>query len=437
MEVVRSLQQFNMDEQVPESSKHEITNDHAVLIPGIPSIKSVMPYVEAVAVVIGSCHIHSVFEESDHIKIYLKDTRFVDILVNNGVSILGRQINVDYAVPRADKVTLSNVDPIIPDSILTKLLCFYGSPVSAMIHEKIAVNSEYSHIECGKRKIYMKIFPEKKVPTKINFTYQNMYFRIDVLVEPCEKNNVCETLSTENEERVVGDEDDNDLLEVESSVNIKPNIQDLELKKQPTAKQLAYFNRGKNKSNPATNMASRLKRRAKKGWYKTRHTTQTSRITQKKKTKLRLAVQRHLAARRKKKVKAQSGNPEFLGNNLSSIDENKKLPNKLDSTDTIGENSHSISANEMTNCLTQYVLDSKELEEFLLRTKFHRCPLQVAREFLGDNYCPVAVEALKSQLLEYLNMSKDVALKFRIKRLLSLMNPKDEIDSKDKSMHTD
>ncbi|GFS34099.1 uncharacterized protein TNIN_16791 [Trichonephila inaurata madagascariensis] len=410
-----------MDEQVPESNKHEITSEHAVLIPAIPSIKSVMPYVEAVAVVIGSCHIHSVFEDADHIKIYLKDRRFVDILVNNGVSILGRQVNVDYAVPRADKVTLSNIDPIIPDSIITKLLCFYGTPISSIIHEKIAVNSEYSHIECGKRKIYMKIFPEKKVPTKINFTYQNMYFRIDVLVEPCEKSSVCESLPTENEERVMEDEDDNDLLEVESTVNVKPNIEDLMQKKQPTDKQLAYRNRGKNKANPATNMASRLKRRAKKGWYKTRHGAQTNNIAQRKKNKLRLAVRRHLATKRNRRVKEQN-----TSHNSESVNESNNLLNRHDSEDMIGENSHSVSASEVSQSVSQYPLDSKELEAFLSRTKFHRSPLQVAEEFLGDNYSPITVEALKSQLHEYVNINKDATLKLRVKRILAAMNPKDK-----------
>ncbi|GFU00178.1 uncharacterized protein TNCV_801601 [Trichonephila clavipes] len=387
-----------MDEQVPESSKHEITSEHAVLIPAIPSIKSVMPYVEAVAVVIGSCHIHSVFEDADHIKIYLKDTRFVDILVNNGVSILGRQVNVDYAVPRADKVTLSNVDPIIPDSILTKLLCFYGTPISTVIHEKIAVNSEYSHIECGKRKIYMKIFPEKKVPTKINFTYQGMYFRIDVLVEPCEKNSGCESLPAENEERVMEDEDDNDLLEVESTVNRK-----------------------KNKANSATNMASRLKRRAKKGWYKTRHGAQTNDVAQRKKNKLRLAVRRHLATRRNRRVKEQN-----TSHNSESVIESNNLLDRHDSEDMIGENSHSVSASEVSQSVSQYPLDSKELEAFLTRTKFHRSPLQVAEEFLGDNYSPITVEALKSQLHEYVNINKDATLKLRVRRILTAMNPKDK-----------
>ncbi|GFQ88325.1 uncharacterized protein TNCT_472481 [Trichonephila clavata] len=410
-----------MDEQVPESSKHEITNEHAVLIPAIPSIKSVMPYVEAVAVVIGSCHIHSVFEDSDHVKVYLKDTRFVDILVNNGVSILGRQVNVDYAVPRADKVTLSNVDPIIPDSILTKLLCFYGTPISAIIHEKIAVNSEYSHIECGKRKIYMKIFPEKKVPTKINFTYQNMYFRIDVLVEPCEKNNACESLPTENEERVMEDEEDNDLLEVESTVNVKPNIEDLILKKQPTDKQLAYRNRGKNKANPATNMASRLKKRAKKGWYKTRHGAQTNNSAQRKKNKLRLAVRRHLATKRNRRVKEQN-----TSHNSESLNDSNNLLNRHDSGDVIGENSHSVSPSEVSQCVSQYPLDSKDFEAFLSRTKFNRFPLQVAVEFLGANYSPITLEALKSQLHEYININKDATLKLRVKRILAAMNPKDK-----------
>ncbi|GFS90264.1 uncharacterized protein NPIL_393671 [Nephila pilipes] len=424
-----------MDEQVAESCKNEITIEHAVLIPAISSIKSLMPYVEAVAVVIGSCHIHSVYEDNDHIKIYLKDTRFVDILVNNGVCILGRQINVDYAAPRADKVILSNVDPIIPDSILMKLLCFYGSPESAIIHEKITTNSEYSHIVCGKRKIYMKIFPEKKIPTKINFTYQNMYFRIDVLVEPCEHDSVCESLPNNDEERIVVDveetrevnDEDIDLHENESSVNLKPNIEDLiPKKKHLSAKQRAYHNRGKNKTNHATNMASRLKKRAKKGWYQQRYSTRATIISEQKKNKLRLAVRRHLAAKRNRKVKEQDiiNNPESSGNSHSISDENEKKAIKRDSSE-IGEQSYSVPSNEMPWLVPQYPLNSKELEEFLSKTKFHRLPLQVAVEFLGDN-SPAAMEALKTQLYEYLKVLKDATLKARVKRILGLMDPKDK-----------
>ncbi|KAF8794497.1 hypothetical protein HNY73_002472 [Argiope bruennichi] len=407
-----------MDEHVFESGKHEITSEHAVLIPTLATVKSLMPYVEAVAVVIGSCHIHSVYEDQDHIKIYLKDKRFVDILVNNGVTILGRQINVDYAVPRADKIILSNVDPIVPDSILMKLLCYYGNPVSAIIHEKIATNSEYSHIECGKRKVYMKIFPEKKIPTKINFTYQNMIFRIDVLVEPLAREDVCEPVSvpTTNQEENI-DENSNDMEEEESSNNIKPDIEEAVPRRKPTPRQLAYHRRGKSKTNSASDMAHRLKRRARKGWYGTRNAMSRNKFAQQNKERLRLAVKmkRHLVAEEKKRLRTSTAvlKTEASQNN-SATEENSS--NTVESKDALDQSSLAIK--EVSGHVAQFPLNTKDMIDFMKKTRFHRDPVQIAWEFLEERNTK-SLEALKNQLREYCQTIKDQSVKLRIKRIIS------------------
>ncbi|GBN57712.1 hypothetical protein AVEN_83640-1 [Araneus ventricosus] len=412
-----------MEEHVFESGKHEITSEHAVLIPALSTVKSLMPYVEAVAVVIGSCHIHSVYEDSDHIKIYLKDKRFVDILVNNGVSILGRQINVDYAVPRADKIILSNVDPVVPDSILMKLLCYYGNPVSAIIHEKIATNSEYSHIECGKRKVYMNIFSDKKIPNKINFTYQDMFFRIDVMVEP-PASDVCETLPVPEVTEEQIDEDSNDALEVASSINMKPDVEEVISKKKPSEKR-AYHRRGKSKANSATNMASRLKRRARKGWYGTRNAMARNKFTPQNKDKLKLAVKKHLAAEGKRKLRKSEAVPKTEASSRNSAaEENPGSSNNVESKDAIDH----FSANDISEYVTQYPLSTNELMEFMKKSKFHRDPCRIAWEFLKEK-TPESIEALKIQLREYYQVIKDQGIKFRIRRVIaSLKYSKDSVN---------
>ncbi|CAL1295833.1 unnamed protein product [Larinioides sclopetarius] len=407
-----------MEEHVFDNGKHEITSEHAVLIPALSSAKSLLPYVEAVAVVIGSCHIHSVYEDHDHIKIYLKDKRFVDILVNNGVSVLGRQINVDYAVPRADKIILSNVDPIVPDSILMKLLCYYGNPVSAIIHEKIATNSEYSHIECGKRKVYMNIFADKKIPTKINFSYQDMFFRIDVMVEPA-ASDVCESVPVPevNEEPV--DEDSNDILEVASSINMKPDIEDL-----VPQKKRAYHKKGKSKANPATNMASRLKRRARKGWYGTRHAMTRKKFAPQNKDKLKLAVKKHLAAEGKRKLRKSGAmlKTEASSHSNSAAEENPDPLNNPETKDAFDQ----LSATDLTEGVTQYPLSTKELMEFMKKSKFHRDPCQIAWQFLKEK-TPDSIEALKFQLREYCQVIKDQGIKFRIRRVIASLKYSDSV----------
>lgn len=420
-----------MDDQGLDLIKNvEITAEHAVLIPALPTVKNVMAYVEAVAVVIGSCHIHSVYEDGEHIKIYLNDKRFVDILVNNGVSILGRQMNVDYAVPRADKVILSNVDPIVPDAVLMKLLSYYGLPVSAIIHDKIATNSEYSHIECGKRKVYMKIFPEKKIPNKINFTFQDVCYRIDVLVEQCDRNGVIEPTQPQRNEEEMNDE----MLEVGSNQSLKPNINELlqESTREPTPGQIAYRNRGKNTppDGSATTAARKIKRRARSGWL-------TARVTRMKRMKpntatlnpisrgKRLVVEKMIAAQKSKggfkkgrpgrpsnqSISTQEINPEPFDVIEISGDEN----NALDQSSTAGD---PIDVQSMS----QYPLPIEELQKFVFKTRFHREPLQIAMEFLAENKAPDAISALKSQLQEYQNICKEQALKLRIKRLVSVMN---------------
>lgn len=413
-----------MEEHEFESGKHEITSEHAILIPALSSVNSLMPYVEAVAVVIGSCHIHSVYEDREHVKIYLKDKRFVDILVNNGISILGRQINVDYAVPRADKIILSNVDPVVPDSILMKLLCYYGNPVSSIIHEKIATSSEYCHIECGKRKVYMNIFSDKKIPTKINFTYQDMFFRIDVTVAS-QASEECEPLPAPavNEEQM--DDDSNDVLEVASSVNMKPDVEDIIPKTKPTEKR-AYHRRGKAKANSAANMATRLKKRARKGWYGTRHVMTRNKFSPQKKEKLKLAVKKQLAAEDKGKLRKSGSVPkaEAFSLNNSVVEENPGPSNSIESKDAFDN----FTADDLSEKVTQYPLSTEELMEFMKKSKFHRDPCRIAWEFLNDK-TPESIEALKIQLREYCQVIKDQSIKFRIRRVIaSLKYSKDAVD---------
>lgn len=423
-----------MDDQCLDLTKNvEITSEHAVLIPALPAVKNVMAYVEAVAVVIGSCHIHSVYEDGEHIKIYLNDKRFVDILVNNGVSILGRQMNVDYAVPRADKVILSNVDPIVPDAVLMKLLSYYGQPVSAIIHEKIATNSEYSHIECGKRKVYMKIFADKKIPNKINFTFQDVCYRIDVLVEHFDRNAVIEPAQETRNEEEMNDE----LLEVGSNQSLKPNINDLMLEnlRQPTPKQLAYRNRGRGKSvtpdDSATTAARKIKRRARGGWY-------ASRLTRMKRMKSnpvnqnpiaqgkRLVVEKMTTAKRGRGgfKKRRVGRPSSQGIATQEINPEPfdVIEISGDENNTLDQSSSSTSDPIDAQAISQYPLPIEELQKFVFKTRFHREPLQVAMEFLAENKAPDAILALKSQLQEYQNMCKEQALKIRIKRLVSVMS---------------
>ncbi|KAG8193443.1 hypothetical protein JTE90_005090 [Oedothorax gibbosus] len=417
-----------MDDQCSDMMKSvEITAEHAVLIPSLSSVKNVMAYVEAVAVVIGSCHIHSVYEDGDNIKIYLNDKRFVDILVNNGVSILGRQMNVDYAVPRADKVILSNVDPIVPDAVLMKLLSYYGMPVSAIIHEKIATNSEYSHIECGKRKVYMKIFADKKIPNKINFTFQDVCYRIDVIVDQYDRNAVQESTPAEQNEEEMND----DLLEVGSNQSLKPNLNDLMNlnTKQPTPNQAAYRNRGKSLSDDSASTAVRkIKRRARGGWF-------ASRLTRVKRMKSnpvnpnpsvrgkRLVVEKMVTAKKvgrpgikrrkvgRPSISTQEINPDPYDVVSISGDEN----NTLDQGSTAGDPID-------IQSITQYPLPVEELQKFVFKTRFHREPMQVATEFLADNKEPGAIPALISQLQEYLNVCKEQALKLRIRRLVSVLS---------------
>lgn len=417
-----------MEDQCSDIMKNvEITAEHAVLIPSLASVKNVMAYVEAVAVVIGSCHIHSVYEDGDNIKIYLNDKRFVDILVNNGVSILGRQMNVDYAVPRADKVILSNVDPIVPDAVLMKLLSYYGMPVSAIIHEKIATNSEYSHIECGKRKVYMKIFADKKIPNKINFTFQDVCYRIDVIVEHYDRNAVQESTPADQTEEEMND----DLLEVGSNQSLKPNLNDLmDLNsKQPTPKQIAYRNRGKSLSDDsATTAVRKIKRRARGGWF-------ASRLTRVKRMKSnpvnpnpivrgkRLVVEKMVPAKK-------PGRPAFKRQKLGrpSISTQEINPDPYDVVSISGDENNTLDQGSTAGdpidiqSITQYPLPVEELQKFVFKTRFHREPMQVAVEFLAENKVPDAIPALRNQLQEYLNVCKEQALKLRIKRLVSVLS---------------
>ncbi|GIY65451.1 uncharacterized protein CDAR_3981 [Caerostris darwini] len=405
-----------MEVEIIESKRSEVTPEHAVLIPILPNVKSPMPYVEAVAIVIGSMHIHSVLESDDFMKVYLTDTRYVDILVNQGISILGTQINVDYAVPRADKVILSNVDPIIPDETLLKVLGYYGTLETGIIHEKIALSSEYSHIECGRRRLYLTVFPNKKLPTNITISYHNMHFRIDVLVEPLsERNDECESIIPSGEER--SETSAVESCEIESVMNIKPNIEELApLQVQPTSKKIAYRNKGPNKVY-SNNIAHRLKRQARKAWYGSKPLTRTQRSEMKNVMK-RTAIKHLEVARGKKR------GPKVL-RKLSKLEPRKSLTSAGNSSSSDLESKDTSIPSAATSNITQYPLKQKKLKEFLVKAKFHRFPVRVAWEFLG-NKTPEALEGLKAQLLEYSNAMKNIALEGRIKRLIALLSTTEE-----------
>lgn len=159
-----------------------LTQDHAAILPSLPSATS-MDYLRAVAAKIGANQIHSIYKCDSFVKIYMKDTKYVRTVINSGVEVAGVLINVDFSVPPCSKVYLTNVDPVIPDSELHKLLGAYGTFDSAIIHQKITGEQGFSHIEGSSRVVYMKLFEGVKVPGKLNLVHGNILKEIGVRVE--------------------------------------------------------------------------------------------------------------------------------------------------------------------------------------------------------------------------------------------------------------
>lgn len=139
-----------------------------------------LEYIKSISSLVGASHILAVFEENDTLKVFFDDKKLVDTLIRSGIHVLGHHVRVDYVVPPGTKVVLSNIDPVVSNFDLTRLLSMYGAIVSPIICPPISDEMEYCHIGYGVRYCYMTI--NETIPNKLEFKYGDQLCAVKIKV---------------------------------------------------------------------------------------------------------------------------------------------------------------------------------------------------------------------------------------------------------------
>ncbi|GBN87248.1 hypothetical protein AVEN_102393-1, partial [Araneus ventricosus] len=158
-----------------------LTTDHAIILPGIDDC-SYSRYLEVINSVIGSKHIHSIFESNGQIKIYFKDKKYVTEILESGILLnknYSRVSPLDFVLL---KIYLSRVDPAIPDNSIEDVLKTYGHLESPIVHTKVSEKSDFDHIDCGIREVKLKVYDGIRFPTKLNLFYKGIFYEVDAKV---------------------------------------------------------------------------------------------------------------------------------------------------------------------------------------------------------------------------------------------------------------
>lgn len=165
----------------PCENEINVRNDNALRFAIVTKPTPVIEYLKTIASLIGASHILGVFEDDNFIKVYFDDKKFVDTLIRSGIHVMGHHIKVDYVVPPGSKVILSNIDPVVSNYDLIRLMSMFGSVVSPVFRSPISDDIELCHIDHGVRYLYMNI--NIPVPETLEFKYGDQICKINVKME--------------------------------------------------------------------------------------------------------------------------------------------------------------------------------------------------------------------------------------------------------------
>ncbi|GFS90250.1 uncharacterized protein NPIL_393621 [Nephila pilipes] len=171
---------------------------HFIILPDTDE-HSCLRYLKRISAIIGSNHIHSVFKNNGHIKIYFSDKKYVRKVMDSGVTLISDKPKVCRTDSTILKIIMSKVDPIIPDSVIANVLKLYGSLESSIVHIKVSENVQFAHIYSGTREVKIKVFDGILFPKTIQVFYNDVSYEIDINV--VEKTQTAITSSAINEKK--------------------------------------------------------------------------------------------------------------------------------------------------------------------------------------------------------------------------------------------
>ncbi|GFY51779.1 uncharacterized protein TNIN_16761 [Trichonephila inaurata madagascariensis] len=165
-------------------TKHQrivLSPDHCIILPDCDE-HSYLRYLKKISAFIGSNHIHSVFKNNGLLKFYFSEEKFVNKIIDSGILLNCDQLQICRTGSTMLKVILSEVDPIIPDNIITDVLKTYGSLESPIEHIKVSKNVQFDHIYSGTREVKMKVFNGLLLPQTLQLTYNNISYQIGIKI---------------------------------------------------------------------------------------------------------------------------------------------------------------------------------------------------------------------------------------------------------------
>ncbi|KAG8193445.1 hypothetical protein JTE90_005092 [Oedothorax gibbosus] len=160
----------------------QLSSGHAVLFPQLPA-SSPLDYLQEVGAIIGSGQIHSFYISEGFIKIYLKERIHVEQVSESGIVVLGQRLQANNLETELVKLTLSRVDPILPDNCLEDVLKSYGTIASPITHHKTFEEASLAHVDFGVRCVNLNVFNGVNIPDTIQVQYKDISHAVDVKFE--------------------------------------------------------------------------------------------------------------------------------------------------------------------------------------------------------------------------------------------------------------
>lgn len=394
-----------------------VQNEHALRFSIISKPTPMLEYIKTISSLVGATHILAVFDEGDSIKVFFDDKRFVDSLIRSGIHVLGHHIRVDYVVPPGVKVVLSNVDPVISNFDLIRLLSVYGTIVSPIIRPPISDDTEFCHIGYGVRYVYMAL--NGSMPNKLEFKYGDQLCIIKVKI-----NDDSSFLFIKPDDLDLSDEEVRyqmlydaelatvDTYTIEANTNVDPVVVSVE-----SCSSESNSDEQIDASKSSMTEKSPVKRRGR--MPKTLHVkrakiTATSRAAKKIRQNIKHTWIRKRKpfkrGRRGKKVKQEkkhhSSPPPILPSLSPCSSDNALTPPLLIPNSTADKGSFSS------------ILSEEKLQTFIDECKHQRAPLEVAKKYLGNDSNNDLLKCLIMQLNEYRLNHSIPYMKLRIARLI-------------------
>lgn len=399
-----------------------VKNDCALRFSIVLKPCPVLEYIKTISSLVGACHVLAVFEEHDSLKVFFDDKRFVDILIKSGIHILGRHIRVDYVVPPGTKIILSDVDPVISNFDLLRLLSVYGTVVSPIIRPPLCDDAEFCHIGYGVRYVYMAL--NGTIPSKVEFRYgeQLCLLRIKtcenasltfVKRDDSEVTNEVLTTYTHYENDCAGPSNVDIYTFSESMdpvvVSVESNASETNSDDQVVAFKGASVKKTRRprerlppkslrikptKITATSRAAKRIKQNIKHKW-----------ITSKRKP-LKKGTKR--GGRSIRQVKKQRYSNSTLPSTSSPTNSSSSTPPLLISEFKYKSSSGSI-------------LSDEDFQSFCDECKHNRAPIEVARKYLGNDCTDDMINRLIKQLNEFKSALTNPSLKIRVRRLIKTL----------------